>query len=1694
MLVTPVARYSYDASGNFMEDFKVYGDVMRKMASDQNLPLIELSKASIELCNAFGISGAESLFLHVKPGEYAGAYAGGVTDNTHLQYYGAYKFSQCVARELMKMKTDTLNEQDRTAMEILKTFVQFDEIMDVPEGVSGLSVVSAGATSISLSWNEAEGTEMYYIYRQELQDGELAEDVNFTDAEKYSISIGTSFADKNCKKGGSYVYAVRGFNDKGLGAFSENVQAATKHAEYSFDINWEGSPTMEGWTGVANDMVYKKEIGYGFREPMTNGRYRKNSGAEDASDMAEDFTLCAGEFIVDLPNGTYEVTVYAGDLLQNTSTIKSTFTMEGKEVGSISARRMLGSLTAIVDVTDGQLNIEIGGQNPYFNGCEITPVLKAPGGVSISEKSYEGSRMTFLIGFEPVEHAAAYRIYGKTAADQVYELIKTFSVEEYEQDELGCRAMTADIGEQYEYYMTAVMEDGTETVQSNHVTLDVLNPDIEAPGRPLNLEITKTSDFEKTFSWKFDEKAEQYVIYRSESIDDNYKNIGTSTKNSYTDQSHELLAGHTYYYKVQAKNGGGISEMSEALGIAPLQGEAVATKAEILADRALVAINLAGDDGGEAVVTATDNDGNAYEHGVYLSWRSFLDDSEDNTYDVYRNDKKIAEKITDTNLLDEGGDSSDIYKVIGADDQTLNLTALETKVWDNKYLELSLCKPADQIMPDGTKCNFTANDMSVGDLDGDGQLELVVKWYPSNAQDNSKGGYTGTTILDGYDIDFSTGGVSLLWRIDLGVNIRSGAHYTQFQVWDYDGDGKAEIAVKTADGSTTYVSEDGTDHGLKETGYVGACNADALPTDKVSKNHDYRGGDGYILTGPEYFSMFNGEDGRLIGTTDYYPARGKVSDWGDGYGNRVDRFLAATAYLDGEAPYAVFARGYYTRAVLNAYYLADTDNDGIGDSIRTKWVFDTNEIGKASESQGNHNLSVADVDNDGKDEIIYGSMAIDHDGSLLYNTGLGHGDAIHLSDFVEWNSGLEVMSVKEEKDAKYHVVIQDAATGKILMGYHVGRDTGRGAAADIDPTSPGAEFWSIVGHDYNPDDGEPSWDSTKGAVYATTSTLNNLVQLNKGNPAANGLMYWDGLLLREIQDHVFNEKDGYVPVSTDIYKWDYQNGKQEVLFESTEVYTGNGTKGNPGLTGDLLGDWREEMVVRCADDDSKIRIYSTTIQTDYVVPCLLEDLVYREGIAWQNTAYNQPPHLGYALSEGLITAQIQIPEEKVTGDSVTLNFTKASDGTYGHEIQGYEIYRAKEDGEYKLVCKVSLGNLEEKAQNGVYTYTDEGLDALTKYSYRIAATVNGRSSHQSKTVSVLTKEPMIAVNKNALKQMLDYTVSLKEAQESGTDLFVENADWADFLAKVEQGSRIYDNSQATKQEVDTALIELVNALDALKPAVSKAGLKTAIDGANEILDSGEIDKYTKQSADALKKQMNKAIKVYENKDASQKNVNAALMDLIQALTDLMLEINDYSNLEVLVESVKSILKNEKNYTLQSYKNFKEAYDAAAGILKKKDSIQAEIDQAYDALLEAMSKLTRAANKEELAAVIESATRILADKGRYVKETLEGLSDLVEQAKQVYADTEVSQMDVDRIVNDLVDKLSHVRSLGDVNNDGKVDTKDASMVLQHLAELIDLSEGETLSADVNQDHVVDSKDPREILRYAAEIIPPFGAAV
>src|SRR5699024_4445885 len=502
------------------------------------------------------------------------------------------------------------------------------------------------------------------------------------------------------------------------------------------------------------------------------------------------------------------------------------------------------------------------------------------------------------------------------------------------------------------------------------------------------------------------------------------------------------------------------------------------------------------------------------------------------------------EAITDsTNLLDPEGTTDSEYRIAiegasasgkpvpgGSQGKNLVWASEAVTPWESSHLDVPLDRPADFVAADGTEQTYRANDTLTADLDGDGELELVVKWDPSNSQDNSRPGATGNVYLDAYELDGEK-----LWRIDLGANIRAGAHYSQPQLYDFDSDGRAELLVKTADGTV-----------------------DGLGTVIGDPEADFRDDEGYVLDGPEFLTAFDGETGEALDTIDYQVPRGTVGDWGDDYGNRVDRFLSATAYLDGEHPSAVFARGYYTRAAL---WAVDFD----GERLTERWLFDSDDPGdEGYAGQGNHNLTVADVDGDQKDEIVYGSATIDDDGTGLYTTGLGHGDAMHVSDFDPSRPGLEVFAVHEDMDASGErgSTFRDAATGEVLWSVPAQRDTGRGAMADIDPRFPGAEGWN-VGYD-------AEWDSPVGSLRSAQGEL-----ISTEIPAANFTALWDGDLLSEIVDHEFDDgpRTG-VPV---ISKWDHENAQEVELLRAEGTLTNNDTKGNPALQADLLGDWREEL-------------------------------------------------------------------------------------------------------------------------------------------------------------------------------------------------------------------------------------------------------------------------------------------------------------------------------------------------------------------------------------------------------------------------------------------------------------------------------------------------------------------------------------
>lgn len=558
-------------------------------------------------------------------------------------------------------------------------------------------------------------------------------------------------------------------------------------------------------------------------------------------------------------------------------------------------------------------------------------------------------------------------------------------------------------------------------------------------------------------------------------------------------------------------------------------------------------------------------------NGVFVSWRMFGTDPTGIAFNVYRNGTKVSSTpiTTSTNYVDSGGSTNSTYYVRPVLSGVEQAQSESARVLGQSYMSVPLQVPAGGTTPDGVNYTYSANDCSVGDLDGDGQYEIVLKWDPSNAKDNSQSGYTGNVYLDAYKFNGTR-----LWRIDLGRNIRAGAHYTQFMVYDLDGDGRAEVACKTADGTV-----DG------KGAVIGSASA------------DYRNSGGYILSGPEYLTIFDGRNGAALSTVNYEPPRGNVSSWGDNYGNRVDRFLACIAYLDGKRPSLVMARGYYTRSVLVAYNWRDGE-------LSKVWTFDSNSSGNSGYAgMGNHNLSVGDVDSDGKDEIIYGACAIDDNGRGLYTTGLGHGDAMHLSDMDPDRPGLEVWQCHEWKPSDAGSEYRDARTGRLIFGIPSTSDVGRAMAADIDPRHKGYEMWT----------------SASGGVYNNKGSI-----ITSSRPSMNFGIWWDGDLLRELLD------------GTKLDKWNYNSSSMERVFTIYQqgVDSINGTKANPNLSADILGDWREEMIFRTIDS-KELRIFTTTIPTNHRIYTLMHDPQYRLSVAWQNVAYNQPPHPGFYLGEGM---------------------------------------------------------------------------------------------------------------------------------------------------------------------------------------------------------------------------------------------------------------------------------------------------------------------------------------------------------------------------------------------------------------------------------------------------------------------------
>ncbi len=579
------------------------------------------------------------------------------------------------------------------------------------------------------------------------------------------------------------------------------------------------------------------------------------------------------------------------------------------------------------------------------------------------------------------------------------------------------------------------------------------------------------------------------------------------------------------------------------------------------------------------------------ESSAYAGWRIFYDDAANMAFDIYKQENNgepvklnTVPVIQTSDFTDNNTDFTKKNTWSLHDKTGLKLAeyTIEANSSLNNYLSIPLQKPCGGTIM-GEEYEYTANDASVADLDGDGEYEIILKWEPTNNKRPPQKGFTGNTFIDAYKLDGT-----MLWRIDLGKNIRSGPAYTQFLVYDFDGDGKAELVCKTGDG---------TIDGQGNT--IGNPSADWRTMEKDDPTY------GKIVNGPEYITVFEGTTGKELSTAEYLPTRYPLDGWGgiggngnnDTTGGRSDRFSACVAYLGGTNASAVMVRGWYGRTVLAAW-------DYKGGKLESRWIFDSADPEWTEYSgMANHSVTVADFDGDGYDEICVGAMTVDHDGKGLFTTGLRHGDALHAGNLIPSRKGLEVYGVHESEGKTLAlrtpgIALFDGKTGEIIWSHYAGVDVGRGMAADIDPRYAGAECWGGPGGVRRSDTGEE--------IYKEVPR------------SCNFGIWWDADPLRELLDH------------TTISKWDWEKRQTEILFAPEGVKSNNGTKGNPCLTADILGDWREEVIWRTPESD-ELRIYSTIIPAVYRMPTLMHDHQYRMAVAWQNVAYNQPPHPGFDM-------------------------------------------------------------------------------------------------------------------------------------------------------------------------------------------------------------------------------------------------------------------------------------------------------------------------------------------------------------------------------------------------------------------------------------------------------------------------------
>jgi autotransporter-associated beta strand protein len=614
--------------------------------------------------------------------------------------------------------------------------------------------------------------------------------------------------------------------------------------------------------------------------------------------------------------------------------------------------------------------------------------------------------------------------------------------------------------------------------------------------------------------------------------------------------------------------------------------------------------------------------------GVFVNWRITGQEWRGVSYKLYRDETAIhtLSATEASNYLDASGTLTSKYKVAAVVDGIEQTACAEVAVLPNPYIEINL-QPIPKIagVPDSYYNNYITNDITTADLDGDGAYDFIVKRMNEGYDSANPFENKYYTLFDAYKSDGT-----FMWRIDVGPNLFHNVEITVI-AYDYDGDGKAEVVMRTSEGTV-----DGLGNIIPDLGNAQGANT---PDGKTNyRDQLQNNGQWFEYEGPEYLSLFDGETGKMLDRIDHI-ARQPVSQWGTsgtkagGLAHRSTKFFYGAPYLDGRNPSLLITRGIYYRTKMETYDIVDK-------KFVPRWSFDSGT--GAYCGQGNHNYTVADVDNDGRDEIVYGSMTVDDDGRGLYSTGLGHGDAIHVGDFDPYRKGLEVFACLEESPY-YGTTLRAAEDGKILLQYIKGSDCGRAIAANWSNASPGAEL-------------------APAGISGSVCSASTRTALSIPGGSQNFRIFWDGDLLEELVDHnSFSTSTG-----KGVGKVQKFNGSSwtDVLV-TTGYYSCNHTKGTPCLQADILGDWREELIYK-SDDESKIRIYFTTDVTNYRIYTLMHDMQYRNAIAWQMSGYNQPPHTSFFLGE--LEGITMPPPPVMTNHKMVYNTSFNWNNTAGKEL------------------------------------------------------------------------------------------------------------------------------------------------------------------------------------------------------------------------------------------------------------------------------------------------------------------------------------------------------------------------------------------------------------------------------------------